>query len=223
VSILLRELGQEYEFHLVDISKGEQFAPEFLKHNPNNKIPVLVDESPQIQKAPLALSESGCILEYLADKHAAFLPKQGEAQRYKTLQWLYWQMAGFGPMLGQNHHFSQYAPEKIPYAIERYLNETKRLYGVLDHQLEATQAFVAGSEISIADFAIFPWTVSHEKQGIRLEDFPSLHRWHKKIKERPAVVAAYQEGDSLKSGRTTVTEESRKFLFGQSGDHLKKR
>src|SRR5690606_32275559 len=153
----------------------------------------LVDESPTNQKTPLALFESGCILEYLADKHARFLPPLGSAKRYETLQWLYWQMAGFGPMLGQNHHFSQYAPEKIPYAIERYMNESKRLYKVLDHQLSKTNAYVAGDEISIADFAIFPWTLSHDKQGIRLEDYPSLHKWHLLVKERPAVVAAYAE------------------------------
>lgn len=219
VTILLRELGLPYDFHVVDISKGEQFLPDFLQKNPNNKIPVLVDDS--VASSPAVLFESGCILEYLADKTQKFLPPVGNPKRYEVLKWLYWQMAGFGPMLGQNHHFSQYAPEKIPYAIDRYVNESKRLYKVLDHQLARTQNFVAGTELSIADFAVYPWVVSHEKQGIDLKDYSAVKKWFETLSMRPSVVESYKEGDEIKKGRVTVTEESRKFLFGQKGDHLK--
>ncbi len=218
ITIALREMGLPYEFHLLDISKGEQFSKDFLSLNPNNKIPVIVDPSGPEGKS-ITLSESGAILEYLADKTGSFLDPPS-LERYKTLQWLYWQMAGFGPMLGQNHHFSQYAPEKIPYAIERYLNETKRLYSVLNRQL-SSNAFVSGEELSIADFACYPWVVPHGKQGINLSDFPSLKQWFEKLSKRQHVIAAYDEGARLKQGNETVTEESRKFLFGQKGDHLK--
>lgn len=219
VAIALREMGYEYSFDLVDIANGAQFSAEFLAKNPNNKIPVLTDPNGPDDKE-ICLFESGAILEYLADKSGKFLAPAGSRLRYEQLQWLYWQMAGFGPMLGQNHHFSQYAPEKVPYAIERYLNESKRLYKVLDHKL-AQSEFVVGSELSIADFAIFPWTVSHKKQGIDLADYPALKSWHEKLAARPHFQAAYEEGLKLKDGRETVTEESRKILFGQSGSHLK--
>ncbi|NCN40254.1 thiol:disulfide oxidoreductase [bacterium] len=219
VSIALREMGLEYDFFMVNISEGEQFSPEFLKLNPNNKIPVLVDANgPEGEE--FHIFESGAILEYLADKTGMFLDQKKSSQRYKTLQWVYWQMAGLGPMLGQNHHFSQYAPEKIPYAIDRYISETTRLYKLLDWQLRSN-TYVAGDELSIADFACYPWIVSHEKQSMKLEDFPSLQKWFVELGKREHFIAAYREGDELKAGRNTVTEESRKFLFGQKGDHLK--
>lgn len=221
VTILLRELKLPYEFHIVNISTGEQFDSEFIKLTPNNKIPVLVDSNPKNNNEALVLFESGCILEYLADKSGQFLEPFGDAARYETLKWLYWQMAGFGPMLGQNHHFSQYAATKIPYAIDRYVNEAKRLYKVLDFQLAQTKGYVAGSKITIADFAIYPWTLSFDKQGIKMTDYPNVKKWMESIAARPAVVEAYLEGEKIKEGRATVTEEARKILFGQSGEHLK--
>ncbi len=223
VTIFMREAGLSYDVRVVNISQGEQFRPEFLELNPNNKIPVLVDAEPLGQSAPLVLSESGCILEYLADKTGRFLAPAGDPLRYETLNWLYWQMAGLGPMLGQNHHFTQYAPEKIPYAIERYLKESQRLYSVLDHRLRGRR-FVAGEELSIADMAIYPWIVPHEKQGLNLSDYPDLQRWFEAMKARPAVREAYAEGDLLRGSQgPTVNAASRQFLFGQDGQHLRKK
>jgi len=223
VAIFLREAGLPYEAIGVNISQGDQFKPEFLKLTPNNKIPVLVDESSEISSAPIVLFESGCILEYLADKTGQFLPAQGTPERYVALQWLYWQMAGLGPMLGQNHHFSSYAPEKIPYAIDRYMNETKRLYAVLDHQLEKSE-YVAGKDYTIADMAVYPWIVSHPKQGQSLDDYPFVKAWFAKIKERPAVKAAYEEGSALRGKHgPTVNANSASILFGQKGEHLRKK
>ncbi len=223
VSILLREAQIPYDAVPVNISRGDQFKEEFLKLTPNNKIPVLVDTSPMRGDKPIVLFESGAILEYLADKSGLFLAPFGEPERYESLKWLYWQMAGLGPMLGQNHHFSSYAPEKIPYAIERYLNETRRLYTVLDHRLESSP-YVGGKDYSIADMAAYPWIVSHEKQGQRLEDYPSLKIWFDKLHARPAVRAAYEEGKSLRGDQgPTVTAGSQAILFGQTGEHLKKK
>ncbi len=189
ISLFLEEAGLRYNVHPINISQGEQFQPHFLKIAPNNRIPAIVDPEPADGGEPLSLFESGAILLYLAEKTGKFLP-QDLRGRQVALQWLFWQMGGLGPMAGQNHHFSQFAPEKIPYAIKRYIDETARLYGVLDKQL-AHNEFVAGSEYSIADMAIYPWIVSHKWQSQNLEDFPNVQRWFNHIKDRPATVKAY--------------------------------
>lgn len=190
VSLFLEEAGLPYEVHPINIGQGDQFKPDFLKIAPNNRIPAIVDHSPGDGGAPISLFESGAILLYLAEKTGQFIA-QDLRGRQETLQWLFWQMGGLGPMAGQNHHFSQFAPEKIPYAIKRYVDETARLYGVLDRRL-ADRAFVAGEDYSIADMAIYPWIVSHKWQSQRLEDFPHVQRWFNSIKERPATVRAYE-------------------------------
>lgn len=189
ISLFLEEAGLPYNVHPINISQGEQFQPHFLKIAPNNRIPAIVDHEPADGGEPLSLFESGAILLYLAEKTGKFLPKDLRG-RQTALQWLFWQMGGLGPMAGQNHHFSQFAPEKIPYAIKRYIDETARLYGVLNKQL-ADNEFVAGSEHSIADMAIYPWIVSHKWQSQNLEDFPHVLRWFNHIKDRPATVKAY--------------------------------
>jgi GST-like protein len=184
VSIMLEEVGLAYRVHPINISKNEQFAPDFLAISPNNKIPAIVDPKGPGGK-PLALFESGAILIYLAEKTGKLLPKE-PAARYDVLQWLMWQMGGFGPMLGQAHHFRKFAAEKIPYAIDRYTAEAARLYGVLDKQL-AKSDYVAG-DYSIADIAIYPWTQRYEWQGIDPELFPNVTRWWKALGDRPAVI-----------------------------------
>ena len=183
ISIALEELGLAYSVHPINITKDEQFAPEFLAISPNNKIPAMVDpEGPDGQ--PISLFESGAILMYLAEKTGKLMPQAPRA-RYEALQWLMWQMGGFGPMLGQAHHFRRFAKEQVPYAIERYTNETRRLYGVLDKRLKDVD-YVAG-DYCIADIAIFPWAARHEWHGIALEDFPNVKRWYDAIAARPAV------------------------------------
>ena len=188
VSIFLEEAGLPYRVHGVDIGKNEQFAPAFLRIAPNNRIPAIVDDAPADGGEPMSLFESGAILLYLAEKTGRFLP-QDLRGRQEVSQWLFWQMGGLGPMAGQNHHFGTFAPEKIPYAIDRYVKETARLYGVLDRRL-ADRAFVAG-EYSIADMAIYPWIVPHERQQQSLADFPNVQRWFASIEARPAVQRAY--------------------------------
>ena len=190
VSLFLEEAGLPYEVHPINIGQGDQFRPDFLKIAPNNRIPAIVDQNPTDGGAPISLFESGAILLYLAEKTGKFIP-QDLRGRQEALQWLFWQMGGLGPMAGQNHHFSQFAPEKIPYAIKRYVDETARLYGVLDRRL-ADRTFVAGEEYSIADMAIYPWIVSHKWQSQKLEDFPHVERWFNHIKQRPATVRAYE-------------------------------
>ncbi|QHI97248.1 thiol:disulfide oxidoreductase [Xylophilus rhododendri] len=188
ISIFLEEAGLPYEVHGVNIGKNEQFKPEFLRIAPNNRIPAIVDHEPADGGAPLSLFESGAILMYLAEKIGRFLPADLRG-RQEVSQWLFWQMGGLGPMAGQNHHFGTFAPEKIPYAIERYVKETARLYGVLDRRL-ADREFVAG-DYSIADMAIYPWIVPHTRQQQDLADFPNLQRWFQAIAARPAVQRAY--------------------------------
>ena len=183
ISIALEELGLPYNVHPINISKDEQFAPDYLKISPNNKIPAIVDPQGPDGRA-LALFESGAILLYLAEKTGRLLPAAARA-RYEALQWLMWQMGGFGPMLGQAHHFRRFVKEQIPYAIDRYSNEARRLYGVLDNRLGQAD-FVAG-DYGIADIAIFPWAARHEWQGIALEEFPNVKRWYDAIAARPAV------------------------------------
>ena len=175
-------------------------------------MPAIVDTAPVDGGAPVSIFESGSILVYLAEKTGKFLPMDLRG-RYDVLQWLFWQMGGLGPMAGQNHHFSQYAPEKLPYAIERYVNETSRLYAVLDKRL-ADREFVAG-DYSIADMAAYPWIVPHQRQQQNIDDFPNLKRWFEAIRARPAVVRAYEKGKAV-SAKPVIDEESRKILFGQS-------
>jgi len=189
ITLFLEEAGLPYKLIPVNIGKGEQFLPAYLKISPNNKIPAIVDEDPEDGGKPIHLFESGAILLYLADKIHRFIP-QALRGRCEVVQWLFWQMSGLGPMAGQNHHFSNYAAEKIPYAIERYVKETTRLYTVLDKQL-AEQEFIAG-HYSIADMACYPWIVPYERQGQRLQDFPNLEKWFHRMRARPAVQRAYE-------------------------------
>jgi GST-like protein len=188
ITLFLEETGLPYTLHPINIGKGEQFAEDFLKIAPNNRIPAIVDHD-TADGQPLSLFESGAILLYLAEKTGQFIPKDLRG-RQEALQWLFWQMGGLGPMAGQNHHFNRFAPEKIPYAIKRYVDETARLYGVLNKRL-ADRPFVAGNDYSIADMAIYPWIVSHTWQQQNLEDFPALKGWFQRIQARPATQRAY--------------------------------
>ena len=190
ITLFLEEAELPYQIHPINITKGEQFQPSFLKISPNNRIPAIVDHEPADGKGPLSVFESGAILTYLGDKTGKFFPKDLRG-RNETLQWLFWQMGGLGPMAGQNHHFNMFAPEKIPYAIERYVKETGRLYGVLDKRL-ADRKFVAGDEYTIADMASYPWVALHEKQKQNIEEFPNLKRWLETIAVRPATARAYR-------------------------------
>ena len=189
VSLFLEEAGLPYRIFPVDITQNDQFKPDFLKISPNNRIPAIVDNDPVDGGEPISLFESGAILLYLAEKTGKFIP-QDLRGRQETLQWLFWQMGGLGPMAGQNHHFNRFAKEKIPYAIKRYVDETTRLYGVLDRRL-ADRDFVAGSEYSIADMAIYPWIARHSWQDQNLNDFPNLKRWYDAIANRDATKRAY--------------------------------
>jgi GSH-dependent disulfide-bond oxidoreductase len=211
ITIFLEEAGLPYSIKPVNISKGEQFAPEFLAISPNNRIPAIVDLEPHDGKGPLSVFESGAILQYLAEKTGKFLPADLRG-RTETMQWLFWQMAGLGPMAGQNGHFNNYAPEKIPYAMNRYVKETERLYGVLDERL-ADREFIAGA-YSIADMAAYPWIVPYERQGQNLNDFLNLKRWFEAIQRRDAVQRAYAMAKTINTA-PTVTEESKSILFGQ--------
>ena len=212
VTMFLEEAGLGYKIIPVNISVGDQFKSEFLAVAPNNRIPAIVDHAPAGGGGPIPIFESGAILLYLAEKTGKFIPDDVSG-RADVLQWLFWQMGGLGPMAGQNHHFKQYAPEKLPYAIERYVNETNRLYGVLNKRL-SDRAFVAGS-YSIADMASYPWIVPHERQGQDLDDFPHLKRWYQEIAARAATVRAYARSREVNT-QPTVTEEARKILFGQT-------
>lgn len=218
VLMLLEEAGLGYRIRPVNISTGEQFDERFLEISPNNRIPALVDHAPSDGGAPISVFESGAILEYLGDKSGRFLPREPRP-RFEVLQWLYWQVGGLGPMAGQNHHFSHYAPEPLPYAIERYVGETARLYAVMDGRL-ADRSYVAG-DYSIADMAIFPWIVPHKRQGQDLDEFPNVKRWFEAIDQRPGTQRAYAKGRAIGTG-PTVTEEARKFLFGH-GAHTVRR
>jgi len=208
ISIFLEEAGLPYQVIPVNIMAGDQFKPEFLAFSPNNKMPAIIDPDGPDGK-PLTLFESGAILLYLGEKTGQFLP-QTPRDRYTVIQWLMFQMGGVGPMLGQAHHFRQYAPEQIPYAITRYTNEATRLYRVLDHQLSQTP-YIAG-DYSIADMAIFPWIVPYKNQGQDLEDYPNLKRWFEAIHDRPAV----QRGLAVLSDRkvSQMDDDAKKTLFG---------
>jgi GST-like protein len=211
IVIFLEETGLPYAIKPVNIGKGGQFAAAFLRISPNNRIPAIVDHAPRDGGAPISIFESGAILQYLAEKTGRFLPSDLR-RRFEVMQWLFWQVANQGPMLGQNHHFLQYAPEKIPYAIERYRMEAERLYSVLDRRLAGREFIV--DDYSIADIAVYPWTVPHAKQGIRLEEFPNAKRWFETVGARPAVKRAYDIAKGVNQ-TPTVTEGSKSILFGQ--------
>jgi GST-like protein len=212
ITIFLEETATPYRLVPVNIGTGEQFRPEFLAISPNNRMPAMVDHAPVDGGPPVAVFESGAILVYLAEKTHLFLPDDLRG-RFEVLQWLFWQMGGLGPMAGQNHHFTQYAPEKLPYAIDRYVNETARLYAVLDNRL-ASREYVAGN-YSIADMAAYPWIVPHQRQQQDINDFPNLKRWFEAVQARPAVMRAYEKGKGT-NARPTIDDESRKILFGQN-------
>ena len=212
ITMLLEELGLPYRILPVNIGRGDQFAPDFLRIAPNNRMPAIVDHAPAGGGAPISVFESGAILLYLAEKTGRRISPDPR-RRGETLEWLFWQMGGLGPMAGQNHHFAVYAPEKIPYAIERYVKETNRLYGVLDRRL-AGRDYVAG-DYSIADIAAYPWTVSHERQGQDLDDFPNLKRWFEAIRAKPATVAAYAVADTVDRPKE-MSDEDKRVLFGQT-------
>ncbi len=217
ITIFLEEVGLAYNVIPINIGKGEQFQPEFLKISPNNRIPAIVDREPADGGEPISIFESGAILLYLASKTGKLIPTdvRGHAE---VLQWLFWQMGGLGPMAGQNHHFSQYAPEKIPYAIDRYVNETGRLYAVLNKRL-SDREFIAG-DYSIADIASYPWIVPYERQNQKLENFPNLQRWFEAIKARPATIRAYEKAEAWKNQQINP-EQVRDLLFNQSASTVK--
>ena len=218
ITLFLEEAGLPYQLRPINISKGDPFQPDFLAIAPNNRIPAIVDHAPADGGAPLPLFESGAILLYLADKLQRFVPTDLRG-RNVALQWLFWQMGGLGPMAGQNHHFGTFAPEKIPYAIDRYVKETGRLYGVLNkhlgQQAAAGQDHIAG-DYSIADMACYPWVVPHERQRQDLADFPHLQAWFQRIQARPATVRAYARALEVNATPPAPPDEAaRKILYGQ--------
>jgi GST-like protein len=219
ITLFLEEAGLPYTLKPINIGKGEQFDPAFLKISPNNRIPAIVDHAPADGGKSISVFESGAILLYLAGKTGQFLPADLRGQ-VQVLEWLMWQMGGLGPMAGQNHHFSLYAPEKLPYAIERYVKETSRLYGVLNKRL-AGRDFILGKQYTIADMAAYPWIIP-QRQGQDLDDFPNLKRWHAAIKARPATERAYARAKEVNPNPpATRSEAERKILFGQDRSVVK--
>jgi len=216
ILIFLEEAGIPYRIVPVNISQGDQFKTDFLKISPNNKIPAIVDYDPDDGNGPITLFESGAILLYLAEKTGKFIPNDLQG-RNEVLQWLFWQMGGLGPMLGQNLHFAHYAPEKLSYAIERYVNETGRLFKVLDNHL-VDREYIAG-DYSIADMATYPWIKIYPRLQQELNDHPNLKRWFEHMQSRPAIVSAYQKGITI-NAVPTVTEASKQFLLGQNAETL---
>jgi GSH-dependent disulfide-bond oxidoreductase len=213
ITMYLEEAGLEYVVKPINIGKGEQFDAAFLKVSPNNKIPALVDHAPIDGGKPISVFESGAMLLYLAGKTGQFIPKDLRGQ-VEALEWVMWQMGGLGPMLGQNHHFAVYAPEKIPYAIDRYVKETSRLYAVLNKKL-AGRDFILGKQYSIADMAAYPWIIP-DRQGQDIDEFPNVKRWKAAIKARPATERAYAKAKEVNPTPTaTRSEAERKILFGQ--------
>lgn len=212
VTMFLEESGLDYDIKPINISKGEQFAPAFLKIAPNNRIPAILDHAPAGGGEPIGIFESGAILFYLADKTKKFIP-QDLRGRNECLQWLFWQMGGLGPMAGQNHHFVQYAPEQLPYAIDRYVKETSRLYGVLNKHLSDGREYICG-DYSIADMASYPWVVPHERQRQDMSQFPHLSSWFERIGNRPATQKAYDVAKSINTA-PTVDQNAKSILFGQ--------
>jgi GST-like protein len=218
ISIMLEECGLPYTLEPVNIGRGAQFEPEFLALSPNNRMPAIVDHDPPGGGAPVSVFESGAILIYLAEKTGRFLATDLR-RRKSTFEWLMWQMGGLGPMAGQNGHFLLYAPQKIPYAIERYASEVNRLYGVLDGQLERTGAYVAGDDYSIADMAIFPWVRIWKAQQVPLDDFAHVKAWYDGLRQRPAVRRGIDAGKELRA--SGLDDEARKALFGQTAQTLR--
>ncbi|MBD1878566.1 glutathione S-transferase N-terminal domain-containing protein [Coleofasciculus sp. FACHB-T130] len=218
ITMFLEEVGLPYTLVPINIGTGDQFKPEFLKVSPNNRIPAIVDREPAEGGEPISVFESGAILLYLAEKTGKLI-SANIRDRAEVLQWLFWQMGGLGPMAGQNHHFTQYASEKIPYAINRYVNETGRLYAVLNKRL-SDREFIAGA-YSIADIAAYPWIVPYEKQNQKIEDFPHLQRWFEAIKARPATIRAYEKAEAFKD-QVISPDQARDLLFNQSADTVKR-
>jgi len=219
ITMFLEEAGLEYAVKPVNIGKGDQFDPAFLRISPNNRIPAIVDHAPADGGKPVNVFESGAILLYLAGKTGQFIPKDLRGQ-VETLEWLMWQMGGLGPMAGQNHHFAHYAPEKLAYAIDRYVKETSRLYGVLNKRL-AARDFIVGRQYTIADMATYPWVIP-DRQGQEIDEFPHLKRWLAAIRTRPATVRAYARAKEINpKPRAPHTEEERKILFGQDKSVVK--
>ncbi len=220
ITMFLEEAKMPYTLHGINIGKGDQFNPDFLKFSPNNRMPAIIDHAPTDGKKSISVFESGAILLYLAGKTGSFIPKDLRGQ-VECMEWLFWQMGGLGPMLGQNHHFSQYAPEKIPYAINRYVKETSRLYGVLNKRL-ADKKFICGNQYTIADMACYPW-ILWERQSQSADEFPHLARWHATIKARPATTRAYGQSKVVNPDATPSVnnEESRRILFGQDKSVVK--
>jgi GSH-dependent disulfide-bond oxidoreductase len=212
ITIFLEEAQLPYRIIPVNISKGEQFEAEFLKISPNNRIPAIVDHDPSDGGAAISVFESGAILLYLAEKTGKFIATDLRG-RTEVTEWLFWQIAGLGPMAGQNHHFGLYAPEQIPYAIGRYVKETNRLYGVLNKRL-SDREYIAG-DYGIADMACYPWIVPWQRQQQNLDEFPHLKRWFERIQARPAVERAYRLAKDINT-MPTVSEESKALLFGQT-------
>jgi GST-like protein len=217
IPIFLEEAEMPYTVKPTFVTRGDQFKPDFLDKFPNNRIPAIVDDAPDDGGDPISVFESGAILFYLADKAKRFLP-QDVRGRTEVHKWLVWQVAGLGPICGQNHHFSHYAPGENDYAVTRFVNETSRLYAVLDKRL-SDRAFIAG-DYSIADMACFPWVMAHEKQGQKIADFSNVERWFDTIRERPAVTRAYKMGEGVEPN-PIITEDSRQFLFGQTANTVR--
>jgi GST-like protein len=225
ITMYLEETGLPYRIVPVNIGQGEQFKPEFLAIAPNNRIPALVDHEPEGGGEPLAIFESGAILLYLADKTGRFIPRDLRG-RNEAVQWLFWQMAGLGPMAGQNGHFNHTAPEKIAYAIDRYERETARLFAVLDKRLEGRD-FLAGrerGEYTVADIACFPWTKGYARLNQNIEDFPNLKRWSEVISARPATERAYARALEVNPSPSTapLTDEQRQLLYGQDAKTVRR-
>jgi GSH-dependent disulfide-bond oxidoreductase len=213
VTIMLEECGIPYRIRPVFLSRGDQFEPDFLAVSPNNRVPAIIDDEPECESPPLPIFESGAILIYLAEKTRRFLPND-PAGRFATIQWLMWQMSGLGPMLGQHGHFLLYAEEKIPYALDRYRGEAKRLYGVLERQLARTGAFVAGADYTIADMACFPWVMTHKAQKFTLDDYPHVKRWYATLRARDALQRGLAVGKELFANAPPPQGEMRKKLYG---------
>jgi len=218
VTLFLEETGLPYEIVPVNIGKGDQFKADFLAFSPNNRMPAIIDTDPADGGKPISVFESGAILLYLAEKTGRFIPADLRG-RVEVVEWLFWQMGGLGPMAGQNNHFAHYAPEKLPYAIDRYVKETGRLFAVLDKRL-ADRPFVAG-DYSIADMASYPWTTAWERLGLKIEDFPNLKRWQDAVKARPATIRAYDKGKQFQSTSPT-SPDARKILFGQDASTVRR-
>jgi len=213
VTIMLEECGLPYEVRPIFLSQGDHYAPEFLAVSPNNKIPAIVDHAPLGGGPPLPIFESGAILIYLAEKSGRFMPAD-VAGRYAVTQWVFWQMASLGPMLGQHGHFALYADEKHAYAIDRFRGEAKRLYGVLDRQLEKTGAYVAGADYTIADMAVFPWIMTHKAQSIPIADYPRVKAWFTELRAREALQRGLAVGKEIYKNAPPQSAEMRRRIFG---------